>query len=168
MKTIIITQEGQEPYRMQIPNAAKVEIIEEKQEWKKGDVLVSESGKLVLFEIYTNNKNCFSSMWNSSRQDNTDWNTNKFTLATPSQTSEAYSLMQKEGLMWNDSTKSVEKYRWKPEIREEYAYIDEFGAIDTNAWDGDAIDNFRLSIGNVHKPNDTESIEKYKQYLKNY
>lgn len=40
---------------------------------------------------------------------------------------------------------------WKPELDEEYYYINDFISVDIDTWAGCSIDNERFAIGNVYK-----------------
>ena len=170
--------------RITIPEGCKatidgneVVIEKERKKFKRGDVITSLKGEILLVNVhdYDNrllrsivhieeNKKFYQSpylLWNESHP----WR-----LATDEEKQLLFDKMKEKGLRWNAEEKRVEKIRWRAEDGEEYYYVGDQGIIMVDKEDGHCADKNRHEFYNYfHTSEQTEkAAEAVKETLRKF
>ena len=92
-----------------------------------------------------------------------------FKLANEEQKKILFSELKKQGLIWNQETKKIEKIRWVPKIGERYFYITDFFHINKRSFNNDSIDWAFFHKNNCFQTKEDAQIyaDKIKELLKN-
>ena len=104
---------------------------ENKEEFKRGDVIVSKMNEILLVDMHSF-ENCRLTSFVHIQQDGilfvssySLWNENHtWRLATEEEKQLLFDKMKEQGLWWNAEKKRVEKIRWRAEIKGGYFSID--------------------------------------------
>lgn len=141
--------------RIRIPEGCKatidgneVVIEKERKKFKRGDVITSLKGEILLVNVHDydsgllrsfvhieENKEFYQSpylLWNESHP----WR-----LATDEEKQLLFDKMKEKGLRWNAKEKRVEKIRWRAKKGEGYYFIDNSVHIPSHQEDYDGVDN---------------------------
>ena len=103
---------------------------EYKEEFKRGDVIVSKMNEILLVDVHSF-ENCRLRSFVHIQQDGmlsdssySLWNENHtWRLATEEEKQLLFDKMKEQGLRWNAEEKRVEKIRWRAKEGEEYSYV---------------------------------------------
>ena len=103
---------------------------ENKEEFKRGDVIVSKANEILLVDVHSF-ENCMLRSFVHIQQDGmlfdssySLWNENHtWRLATEEEKQLLFDKMKEQGLKWNAEEKRVEKIRWRAEERKIYYYV---------------------------------------------
>ena len=144
--------------RINIPENCKVTIkdnqiiIEEKKEFKEGDILHSRNHRrVVIFSNYSrDDKHVFNSYFNSTNDPNSAWFTDYFRHATEEEKQTFFDELKAKGLRWNAETKQMEKIRKRAEKGEKYLFITGRGEIVEYTEDNDSDDDASYDLGNYY------------------
>lgn len=131
-------------------------IFEEAPKFKKGDVIVSLEGEILLVDEFTNDR---LSSYVNIRQDGTlcdtpynQWNqAHDWNFATEEEWHLLFGKMEEKGLCWNAKEKSVEKIRWRAKEGEDYYCITERGHVVGDEEGGLPEDIERYEFGNYFR-----------------
>lgn len=151
--------------RITIPEGCKatidgneVVIEKERKKFKRGDVITSLKGEILLVNVHDydsgllrsfvhieENKEFYQSpylLWNESHP----WR-----LATDEEKQLLFDKMKEQGLRWNAEEKRVEKIRWRAKYNGVYYFITFNGKIDSENDMYCALDNQRYNFGNYFR-----------------
>lgn len=129
--------------RLPVPEGCKatidgneVVIEKEREKFKRGDVITSLKGEILLVNVHDydssllrsfvhieENKEFYQSpylLWNESHP----WR-----LATEEEKHLLFDKMAEKGLRWNAEEKRVEKIRWTPGVGETYHYVNFYAGV---------------------------------------
>lgn len=129
--------------RIRIPEGCKatidgneVVIEKEREKFKRGDVITSLKGEILLVNVHDydssllrsfvhieENKEFYQSpylLWNESHP----WR-----LATDEEKQLLFDKMKEKGLRWNAEEKRVEEIRWTPGVGETYYYVNFYAGV---------------------------------------
>ena len=125
---------------------------ENKEEFKRGDVIVSKMNEILLVDVHSF-ENCRLRSFVHIQQDGmlfnssySLWNENHtWRLATEEEKQLLFDKMKEQGLQWNAEEKRVEKIRWREENYGDYYFIDvnltvkslddTYSTFDNKLWD---------------------------------
>lgn len=153
--------------KIQIPTGCKATIeentivIEEKKEFKEGDILHSNiTGRVVIFKSYED-ESCrvFCTYYNSANTSNNGWTADCFYHATEEEKQAFFDELKAKGLRWNAETKQMEKIRKRVEKGEKYLFITWRGEIVEYTEDNDFDDNENYALGNYYLLEEREQAE---------
>lgn len=150
---------------------------ENKEEFKRGDVIVSKMNEILLVDVHSF-ENCRLRSFVHIRQDGmlsdssySLWNENHtWRYATEEEKQLLFDKMKEQGLKWNAEEKKVEKIRWRAKKGEEYRFMNtDFTTVCTTEL-GDDVDTNRYDALNYfHTEEQTsEAAERVKETLRNY
>lgn len=151
--------------RIRIPEGCKatidgneVVIEKEREKFKRGDVITSLKGEILLVNVHDydssllksfvhieENKEFYQSpylLWNESHP----WR-----LATDEEKQLLFDKMKEKGLRWNAEEKKVEKIRWRAKNGEKYYVVNNFGHVVADKESGFDIDRLRWAFGNYFR-----------------
>lgn len=170
--------------RITIPEGCKatidgneVVIEKEKQEFKRGDVITSIKGEILLVDIHSYD-NCILKSFVHIDQDKEFcrspsllWNeSHPWRLATEEEKQLLFDKMKENGLRWNAEEKRVEKIRWRAKYNGVYFFITFNGKIDSENDMYCALDNQRYNFGNYFRTRKQaeKATEAVKETLKEF
>lgn len=125
---------------------------ENKEEFKRGDVIVSKMNEILLVDVHSF-ENCRLRSFVHIQQDGmlsdssySLWNENHtWRLATEEEKQLLFDKMKEQGLRWNAEEKRVEKIRWRSKKHGDYYFVDAnltvksvddtYSTFDTELWD---------------------------------
>jgi len=144
--------------KIQVPAGCKatiednqIIIEEQKEEFKDGDILVSNDGtRTLIFSNYREDKNLFDSYFNIETCSNSEWVTSNFRHATEGEKQSFFYDLKKEGLRWNAKTKTMEKFRRRAKKGKKYLFIDSLLNIEEVTETYDEYDNENYNVGNYY------------------
>lgn len=144
--------------KIQVPTGCKATIednqifIEEKKEFKEGDILHSRSHRrVVIFSNYSrDDKHVFNSYFNSTNDPNSAWFTDYFRHATGEEKQAFFDELKAKGLRWNAETKQMERVRERTKKGEKYLFITGRGEIVLYTEDNDFNDDKNYNSGNYY------------------
>lgn len=128
--------------------------------WKDGDVLISvesnERFAVYASACYTRDDACRCYMYADDECDEIDTEDCNilrcfYRLASPSEIEHFHELMHKHGKDWDAEKKQVVDWKWKPQKKEGYYYIDDDSDIVSDTWDEYPTDDDRYNFGNVFR-----------------
>ena len=127
-------------------------IIEEKKEFKDGDILHSKTSNIVaIFKYYTNKaKVTFCSYYNTYSTCQLGWDNSYFRHATEEEKQDFFNELKAKGLRWNAETKTMEKIRRRAKKGENYLFVTGRGDIVEYTEDNDSDDDASYDLGNYH------------------
>ena len=104
---------------------------ENKEEFKRGDVIVSKMNEILLVDVHSF-ENCRLRSFVHIRQDGmlsdssySLWNENHtWRYATEEEKQLLFDKMKEQGLKWNTEEKKVEKIRWRADVGVKYYFVD--------------------------------------------
>lgn len=149
----------------------------EKEEFKRGDVIVSKMNEILLVDrhsfddrflrsfvnIKEDRSFCKSScsLWNELH----DWR-----LATEEEKQLLFDKMKEQGLHWNAEEKRMEKIRWRAEHDEEYCYVGNQGIVIVDKENGYSVDKIKHEFGNYFRTYEQaeEAAKRVKEVLCKY
>lgn len=153
-----------------------VVIFEPKEcNFKKGDVIVSLNGEILLVDECTND--ALSSCVNIDEEGKfystpyKEWNRHhEWRLTSEEGKQKLFAKMKEQRLRWNAEAKRVEKIRWKAEDGEEYCYVGNQGFIMVDKEDGHCADKNRHEFGNYFRTEEQteEAKKRVKETLRKY
>lgn len=144
--------------KIQIPTGCKATIeentivIEEKKEFKEGDILHSNiTGRVVIFKSYED-ESCrvFCTYYNSANTSNNGWTADCFYHATEEEKQAFFDELWAKGLHWNAETKTMKKIRRRAKKGENYLFVTGRGDIVEYTEDNDSDDDASYDLGNYH------------------
>ena len=152
---------------IQVPAGCKATIkgnkivIEKKQEFKDGDVLISPvTRRIVVFKSYeTELKDTFCCYYNNGNKTNLDWVSLYFRHATEEEKQAFFDDLKAKGLHWNAETKKMEKVRKRAKKGERYLHIIGIGHICEFIENYDSGDNNFYNSGNYYLLSEREEAE---------
>ena len=172
----IIIPEG---YKVTI-NGNEIIIEKEENEFKDGDVLVSNDkyGKFPLIFKGNDNKGfhkfyaCLGYYENLiiCKEDAERCGNSGLSLATEEEKQLLFDKMKEQGLRWNAEEKCVEKIRWRAKDGKEYYYVGNQGIIMVDKEDGHCADENRHELGNYFRTSEQaeEAAKRMKEVLRKY
>lgn len=112
---------------LQIPEGCKAivkdNVVVFEKAFQNGDVLHSMyDNEILIFKSYTNDER-FSSHYNSSGMENSQWKIDAFRHATEEEKQTLFDKMKEQGLRWNNEEKQVEKIRWSAGAEDMYYFV---------------------------------------------
>ena len=135
-------------------------IIEEKQEFKDGEILITIDTIITLvFKGYHKNINVFCSYCNNTGWGNEGWNASKFRHATEEEKQAFFDELKSKGLRWNAETKTMERVRKRAELDEDYLYIDRDGNVIQEMEGATVFDDKNYNSGNYYLLSEREQAE---------
>ena len=144
--------------KIQVPEncQARIEdnqiIIEEKKEFKDGDILHSNiTGRVVIFKNYENEIcKTFCTYYNSANTSNNGWTADCFYHATEEEKQAFFDELKAKGLRWNAETKQMERIRKRVKYGDSYLFVDKKCKV-SEVYDNRApIDNKNWEVGNYY------------------
>lgn len=150
---------------------------ENKEEFKRGDVIVSKMNEILLVDVHSF-ENCRLRSFVHIRQDGmlsdssySLWNENyTWRYATEEEKQLLFDKMKEQGLKWNAEEKKVEKIRWRAKKGEEYRFMNtDFTTVCTTEL-GDDVDTNRYDALNYFRTKEQaeEAAKRVKETLRNY
>lgn len=150
---------------------------ENKEEFKRGDVIVSKMNEILLVDVYSFENYRLRSFVHI-RQDGmlsdssySLWNENyTWRYATEEEKQLLFDKMKEQGLKWNAEEKKVEKIRWRAKKGEEYRFMNtDFTTVCTTEL-GDDVDTNRYDALNYFRTKEQaeEAAKRIKEVLCNY
>lgn len=147
---------------------------ENKEEFKRGDVIVSKVNEILLVDVH-----CFENRILRSfvhiQQDGTLFNSSYslwnehhvWRLATEDEKQKLFDKMKEQGLLWNAEKKRVEMMRWRAEDGEEYYYVGNQGNLMVDREDGVCADQNRYLFNNYFRTEEQakEAAKRVKEVL---
>lgn len=160
--------------KIQVPENCKATIednqiiIEERKEFKYGDILHSKHNRRVLiFSNYTrDDKGVFDSYFNNTNDPNSTWFTKNFRPATEEEKQAFFDELKAKGLHWNAETKEMERIRKREKKGEKYLFITGRGDIVEYTEDNDFDDNESYDLGNYFLLSERKEAEEYAKAVK--
>ena len=150
---------------------------EEKEEFKRGDVIVSKMNEILLVDVHSF-ENCRLKSFVHIQQDGmlsvssySLWNENHtWRLATEEEKQLLFDKMKEQGLQWNAEEKRVEKFRWRAGIDEKYFSFDSALRVQQFVEDNDTCDNAFYDALNYFriKEQNEEAARRVKETLRKY
>lgn len=150
---------------------------ENKEEFKRGDVIVSKMNEILLVDVHSF-ENCRLRSFVHIRQDGmlsdssySLWNENyTWRYATEEEKQLLFDKMKEQGLKWNDEEKRVENIRWRAKYDEKYYYVSTEGIVLEDKEGGHIIDDNRYKFGNYFRTKEQaeEAAKRIKEVLCNY
>lgn len=148
-------------------------IEEQKEEFKRGDVIVSKTDEILLVMTYDFDSNLLTSFVNIDVHDNLfnnpyqKWNVcHEWRLATEEEKQRLFDALKEAGLRWNAETKEMEKIRRIAEWGETYLFIDGCGKVCETTEAGLPLDYDNYNVGNYYFPEEREQAEEDAKALK--
>ena len=137
-------------------------IVEEQQEFKDGDIVISKFHKRVLvFSNYREgNKQAFDNYFDGVNVSRSGWFTTSFCLATEEEKQAFFNALKINGLRWDAELKQMKKIRKRAEFGDDYLFIDSFGTIAEISEYNDPYDDTRYNLGNYYLLEEREQAEK--------
>lgn len=136
-------------------------VIEQEEEFKDGDILISNQKRVLIFSNYRGDyKSIFDSYFDSINDQNSGWFTRSFRLATDEEKQEFFDTLKTKGLRWNPETKQMEKIRNRVTPGSKYLCINGLGEIIDIFDCEDFIDNTRYNLGNYYLLKERKQAEK--------
>ena len=83
-------------------------------------------------------------------------------------TVELQAEFNKRGYEYDFKTHTARKLVWKPKKGDYYKFVNTDGNTKLSLWGDDNLDKGRFAFKNCFHPDDTEGIEKYINYIKNF
>lgn len=150
---------------------------ENKEEFKRGDVIVSKMNEILLVDVHSFENYRLRSFVHI-RQDGmlsdssySLWNENyTWRYATEEEKQLLFDKMKEQGLKWNAEEKKVEKIRWRAKKGEEYRFMNtDFTTVCTTEL-GDDVDTNRYDALNYFRTKEQaeEAAKRIKEVLCNY
>ena len=160
--------------KIQIPTGCKATIeentivIEEKKEFKDGDILISNDGtRTLIFSNYREeDKVLFDSYFNSTNNSNSAWVVENFRHATEEEKQAFFDELEAKGLRWNAETKQMEKIRKREEYGESYLYVNRLGEVCAIHELKSYFDDANFNSGNYFLPKEIEEAELAAKFIK--
>lgn len=137
-------------------------IIEEKQEFKDGDILHSKiTASVVIFKNYGDNSmDSFRIHYSNRNGGDLSWVTSSFRHATEEEKQAFFDELKAKGLHWNPEAKKMERIRWRVRAHTEYFYINDLGEVDTcEDWGEGSHDDEYYNLGNYYLPHERVQAE---------
>lgn len=160
--------------KIQIPTGCKATIednqiiIEEKKEFKEGDILHSNiTGRVVIFKSYED-ESCrvFCTYYNSANTSNNGWTADCFYHATEEEKQAFFDDLKAKGLRWNAETKQMERIRVRVKIREPYLIVNRLGEIRSMPEEHTTFDDMNFDSGNYYLPSERAQAEEDAKAIK--
>ncbi len=153
--------------KIQVPENCKATIednqiiIEERKEFKDGDILIArDTGLIVILKNYQNaDKTVFCSYYNSEDRPHFNWVARYFSRATEEEKRAFFDELWANGLRWNAETKTMERIRKRAEKNEHYLFIARNGEIFEEEENGFAFDDKNYNSGNYYLLSEREQAE---------
>lgn len=149
----------------------------EKEEFKRGDVIVGKMNEILLVDVHSF-ENCRLRSFVHIQQDGmlsdssySLWNENHtWRLATEEEKQQLFAKMKEQGLQWNAEKKRVEKIRWRAEDGKEYYYVGNQGILMVDKEDGVCADENRYEFSNYFRTSEQaeEAAKRVKEVLRKY
>lgn len=150
---------------------------ENKEEFKRGDVIVSKMNEILLVDVHSF-ENCRLRSFVHIQQDGmlfdssySLWNENHtWRLATEEEKQLLFDKMKEKGLKWNAEEKRVEKIRWRAKKDGYYYYINR-GLTTTNTTEsGYNTDTIRYNVLNYFRTKEhaEEAARRVRDALRQY
>ena len=150
---------------------------ENKEEFKRGDVIVSKMNEILLVDVHSF-ENCRLRSFVHIQQDGmlsdssySLWNENHtWRLATEEEKQLLFDKMKEQGLRWNAEEKRVEKIRWRAKGGERYFYVYNQGSVTVYKDDGYHVDENLYEYGNYFHTREQaeEAARRIKEVLHKY
>lgn len=151
--------------RITIPEGCKAtingnEVVIEKKvlKFKRGDVIASHLGEILLVDTHNHDKHILTSFVNIDESGDLcncpckDWKeTYNWRMANAEEKQELFDRMKEQGLRWNAEEKKVEKIRWRAEMGGVYIFIDTKGLIAVACDYHDYTGDRRYNLGNYFR-----------------
>ena len=142
-------------------------IIEEKKEFKDGEILSAIDSTIILvFKSYHKNINVFCSYCNNTGWGNEGWNASKFRHATEEEKQAFFDELWAKGLKWNAVTMQMERIRRRAELDEDYLYIDRGGNVIQEMEGATVFDDKNYNSGNYYLLSEREQAEEDAKAIK--
>nr|DAY10048.1 MAG TPA: hypothetical protein [Caudoviricetes sp.] len=160
--------------KIQIPTGCKATIeentivIEEKKEFKEGDILHSNiTGRVVIFKSYED-ESCrvFCTYYNSANTSNNGWTADCFYHATEEEKQAFFDELKAKGLRWNAETKQIEKIRQRVEKGREYLIVNRLGDVVKLVDEHSTFDDMNYNLGNYFLPKEIEEAELAAKFIR--
>lgn len=152
--------------------------------WKDGDILVNKNAnyKFCVFDDYLSRTGSGNDLFffhcevaghkgerylkSNSRRYFHD--VNDYRIATPQEVEHFHEALHMYHKDWDAEKKEVIDWKWKPQIKERYYYIDNDGEIMSDTWGGFPTDDDRYNFGNCFRTEKEAKAmaEKVKKLLK--
>lgn len=131
---------------------------ENKEEFKRGDVIVSKVNEILLVDMHSFEKR-FSRSFVNIKDDGSfckssysQWNElHAWRYATEEEKQLLFDKMKEQGLHWNAEKKRVENIRWRAEDGKEYYYVGNQGILMVDKEDGVYTDKNRYEFSNYFR-----------------
>lgn len=143
-------------------------IIEEKQEFKEGDILHSNmTSRVVIFKSYEDNSmDSFRIHYSNRNGGDLSWVTSSFRHATEEEKQAFFDELKEQGLRWNAQTKTMEKIRKRVKYGGSYLFVDKKCKVSEVYDNRDPIDNENWEVGNYYRINEIEQAEEDAKAIK--
>lgn len=150
---------------------------ENKEEFKRGDVIVSKMNEILLVDRHSFD-DCFLRSFVNIKEDGSFckssyslWNgLHDWRLATDEEKQLLFDKMKEQGLRWNDEEKRVEKIRWGAKEGEYYYYVNVDGFVSVTKHTNYITDHYRYDFGNYFRTKEQaeEAARRIKEVLLRY
>ncbi len=150
---------------------------ENKEEFKRGDVIVSKVNEILLVDMHSFEKRFLRSFVNIKddgsfcKSSYSQWNElHDWRLATEEEKQTLFDKMKEQGLRWNAEEKRVEKIRWRAKGGERYFYVYNQGSVTVYKDDGYHVDENLYEYGNYFRTSEQaeEAARRVKETLRKY
>lgn len=143
-------------------------IVEEQQEFKDGDIVISKFHKrvLVFLNYREGNKQAFDNYSDGINVSKSGWSTTNFRLATEEEKQAFFNVLEINGLRWNVELKQMEKIRKRAKKGDPYLCIGFNGDIWKWTECDDSCDYINFTNGNYYLPDQREQAEEDAQAIK--
>ena len=142
-------------------------IIEEKKEFKDGEILSAIDSTIILvFKGYHKNINVFCSYCNNTGWGNEGWNASKFRHATEEEKQAFFDELKEQGLRWNAETKTMEKIRKRAEKGREYLIVNRLGDVVKLVDEYSTFDDMNYNLGNYFLLEEIEEAELAAKFIR--
>lgn len=159
--------------KIQVPTGCKATIednqiiIEEKKEFKDGEILSAIDSTIILvFKGYHKNINVFCSYCNNTDWGNEGWNVSKFRHATEEEKQAFFDELKAKGLRWNAETKTMERIRERVEKGREYLIVNRLGDVVKLVDEHSTFDDMNYNLGNYFLPEEIEEAELAAKFIR--
>lgn len=150
---------------------------ENKEEFKRGDVIVSKMNEILLVDVHSF-ENCRLRSFVHIQQDGmlsyssySLWNENHtWRYATEEEKQLLFAKMKEQGFKWNAEEKRVEKIRWGAKEGEYYYYVNVDGFVSVTKHTNYITDHYRYDFGNYFRTKEQaeEAARRIKEALFKY
>ena len=142
-------------------------VIEEKQEFKEGDILKCiESDNMVVFKNQYKHTSAFRIYFSLIGESRRICLYSNFRHATEEEKQDFFDELKAKGLQWNEETKTMEKIRRRAKKGEEYLIVNRLGDVVKLVDEHSTFDDMNYNSGNYFLPKEIEEAELAAKFIR--